>query len=163
MFLWFAGMSFLIVWLVFRDPAFDYRLVMIGALLPDVLDGLTGGRWVAHTLLCSVVAMFGVMLFTRGHRRLRRHLIALPIGMLLHLVLDGMWTDRDTFWWPFFGTTVPDLPLPSVERGVTNVVLEAVGAIVLVWAWRRFDLGDAENRRRFVHTGRLSRALVEGG
>src|SRR5215218_6160118 len=147
-------MSFLAVWVVFHDPAFDHRLVMVGALLPDVVDAPTGGRWIGHTLLASVVTLFGVMLLTRGRRNLRRHLIALPIGMLLHLVLDGMWTDRETFWWPLFGASLPDRPLPSVERGIGNFVLEVIGFGILVWAWRRFRMGDRENLRRFLTTGR---------
>ena len=36
MVLWFAGGAFLLVWLVFRSPAVDYRLVVVGALLPLV-------------------------------------------------------------------------------------------------------------------------------
>ena len=33
MLLWFAGGSFLAVWLVFRDPAIDHRLVMAAAVV----------------------------------------------------------------------------------------------------------------------------------
>jgi membrane-bound metal-dependent hydrolase YbcI (DUF457 family) len=160
MLLWFAGMSFLAVWIVFRDPAIDYRLVMVGALLPDIIDGPTGGRWFAHTLLFSVMLLAGVMLATRHRRLLRRQLLALPIGTFLHLVLDGMWTDRDRFWWPFFGTDLADRPLPSVERGAFNVVLELAGAAVLVWAWRHFRMDRRANRRRFLTSGRLPRDIA---
>src|SRR3954469_3800302 len=119
-FLWFAGMAFVVVWVVFRDPAIDYRLVMAGAIVPDLVDGLTGGRWVAHTLVASVAVLMVVMVATRGRRRRRRQLLALPIGMFLHLVLDGMWTDRDVFWWPVFGRHL-DGRLPSLERGGLDV------------------------------------------
>ena len=47
---WFAGTAFLAVWLIFRDPAFDYRLVMVGALLPDVVDAAFGGPAVLHSV-----------------------------------------------------------------------------------------------------------------
>jgi hypothetical protein len=161
-FLWFLGLSFLAVWLVFRDPAIDYRLVMVGALLPDVIDAPTGGRWLAHTLLVSVTVLFGVMLATRGRRLLRRQLIAIPIGMLLHLVLDGMWTDRETFWWPAFGAGLPDAPLPSIDRGAVNIVLELAGLAVLVWAWQRFQLSNRDYREKFLRRGRLPRELVDG-
>ena len=33
MILWFAGVSFVFVWWVFRSPALDYRLVMLGSIL----------------------------------------------------------------------------------------------------------------------------------
>jgi len=160
--LWFAGTSFLAVWLVFRDPAIDYRLVMVGAILPDVVDGLaTGGPWVGHTLLFAVVFLAAVMAGTRHRRLLRRRLLALPIGVFLHLVFDGAWLDRETFWWPAQGISFPEGGLPSFERGASGVVLELVGLAILVWAWQRFRLGEPRRRLTFVRTGRLGRDLVD--
>ncbi|HEX4903948.1 MAG TPA: hypothetical protein VFU93_00760 [Acidimicrobiales bacterium] len=159
MLLWFAGASFLAVWLVFRDPAIDHRLVMAGAILPDFVDGATGGPWVLHSVVGSIALLTIVMLGTVGRRLLRRRLIALPIGTFLHLVFDGAWTDTDSFWWPFTGG-FGDGRLPSLERGVFAVVLEVVGLAILVWAYRRFGLDDATRRSYFLRTGRLSRELV---
>ena len=160
MLLWFAGLSFLAVWLVFHDPAIDHRLVVVGALLPDVLDAVFGGARLAHSLLGSVVLLTGVMLGTRGRRLLRRRLLALPIGTFLHLVLDAMWTRQDVFWWPAFGWSFRDESLPSLDRGALNVVLELAGAAVLVWAWRRFRLFEPERRAYFLRTGRLGRDVA---
>ena len=159
MLLWFAGMAFVAVWVVFKDPALDHRLVMAGALLPDVIDVWTGGRWFAHTVLASVGLLTAVMLGTQHRRLLRRRLLALPIGTFLHLVLDGMWTDQEVFWWPVAGSEFGEA-LPSVARGWANVPLELLGAAALVWAWRRFRLGEPERRRQFLTTGRLGRDLV---
>ena len=159
MLLWFAGASFLAVWLVFRDPAIDHRLVMLGAIAPDLLDGLTGGPWVLHSVAGSVALLVAVMAATVHRRLLRRQLIALPIGTFLHLVFDGAWTDTDSFWWPFTGG-FGDGSLPSVERGAFSIVLEVVGVAILVWAYRRFRLDEAPRRRVFVRSGRLSRDLV---
>jgi hypothetical protein len=159
MLLWFAGMSFLAVWVVFHDPAIDHRLVMAGAVLPDVVDGVTGGPWVFHSVLGSVVLLTAVMLGTVHRRLLRRQLIALPIGTFLHLVFDGAWTDTDSFWWPFTGHFGSG-SLPSIERGAVNVVLEVAGAAALVWAYKRFRLDEPENRERFLRKGRLSRELA---
>lgn len=153
------GASFLAVWLVFRDPAIDHRLVMAGAILPDVVDGVTGGPWVLHSVLGSIVLLTVVMLGTVRRRLLRRQLIALPIGTFLHLVFDGAWTDTDSFWWPFSGG-FGDGALPSIERGWFALVLEVAGVAILVWAYRRFGLDDAERRSRFLRTGRLARELV---
>jgi hypothetical protein len=163
--LWFAGMAMVAVWLVFRDPAIDHRLVIAGALLPDVVDGLltlsgAAGPWPAHSLVANVGLLVAVMLGTRGRRQLRRRLLALPIGTLVHLVLDGAWTGTEVFWWPAFGTSVGRQVLPSVERGLVNVVLEAVGLVALVWAWRRFRLGEPQRRQVFLRTGRLGRDLA---
>lgn len=159
MILWFAGMSFLAVWLVFRDPAIDHRLVIVGALLPDAIDGVSGGAWVMHGVVGSVALLAGVMGATVGRRRLRRQLLALPIGTFLHLVLDGAWTNTDVFWWPFSGTGFGDAPVPSFGRGWFNLVLEIAGAAVLVWAYRRFRLFEPERRAVFLRTGRLGREL----
>lgn len=161
MLLWFAGGSFLAVWLVFRDPAIDHRLVIAGAVLPDVVDGVVrGGPWLGHTVLASVVLLCGIMLATSGRRLVRRQLLAVPIGTFLHLVLDGAWTDTETFWWPAFGLDLGGGRLPSVERGVLNVVLEVVGLVILVWAYQRFRLAEPERREHFLRTGRLGRDLV---
>lgn len=159
MLLWFAGMAFVCVWVVFKDPAIDHRLVIAGALLPDVIDVWSGGRWLAHTVLFSIGLLTVVMLGTRGRRLLRRRLLALPIGTFLHLVLDGMWTDREVFWWPAFGSSFGE-ELPSIARGWANVPLELAGLVALVWVWRRFHLADPERRRYFASSGRLGRDLV---
>ncbi len=165
MILWFAGMAVVAVWVVFRDPAIDLRLVVAGVLAPDVIDGVLSlvgvvGPWPMHTLLASASLLVGVMLATRGRRQLRRRLLALPIGALLHLALDGAWADTEVFWWPAFGTDVGDQTLPSLDRGVANVVLELAGLVALVWAWRRFRLREATRRRAFLRTGRVGRDLV---
>ena len=137
MLLWFVGGAVVAVWAVFKDPRIDYRLVALGALLPDVLDIVTGKRWFGHTVLGSVAFLVTVMLATVGRRDARRRLLALPIGSFLHLVLDGMWTDRDVFWWPVFGTSFGGQDLPSIERGLVNVPLELLGLVAIAWAVRR--------------------------
>ena len=160
--LWFAGLSFVLVWAIFRDTALDYRLVMVGALLPDLIDVFTGGAGPMHTLTVSVVLLFAVMLMTRHRRLLRRRLLAVPIGTFVHLVLDGMWRRTEVFWWPFFGTDFADTPLPTTSRSVATVVaMEIAGVIALLWAYRRFRLYEPERRSKFVRTGRLGRDLLQ--
>ena len=160
MLLWFAGAAIVIVWSVFHDPAIDHRLVVAGVLLPDLVDVWTGHRWVAHTVLASVVLLGVVMAATVHRRLLRRRLLALPIGTFLHLVLDGMWTDKKVFWWPAFGGSFGDRDLPSLSRGALDVPLELLGLVALVWAYRRFRLHEPERRRQFLLTGRFGRDLA---
>jgi membrane-bound metal-dependent hydrolase YbcI (DUF457 family) len=161
--LWFAGMSFVLVWTVFKDTAIDYRLVMAGALLPDAVDVFLGGPRVLHSVTCSVVLLVGVMLATRGRRLLRRRLLAVPIGTFCHLVLDAMWARSVTFWWPFLGRSFDGDGLPSLDRPVALlVVLEVAGAVALAWCWARFRLGEADRRADFLRTGRLGRDLAPG-
>jgi hypothetical protein len=162
MFLWFAGLSFALVWLVFRSPALDYRLVMLGSVLP-LLDGAFGGARLLHTLVVGVAVLLLLVLATRRRRLLRRRLIGLPIGMLMHLVLDGVWTQTAVFWWPFFGWSFGGVGLPELDRGLgLTVLFELVGAAALWWCWRTFELGDPDNRALFLRTGHLNRSVVPG-
>lgn len=153
MFLWHAGLALAIVWNVFRDPSLDHRLVVAGALLPDVVHLAAGRPALTHTLAAPVLTLTGVMLATRGRRVARRHLLALPIGMLLHLVLSGVWTRPELLWWPAFGFAFPDASLwPPLGLAVAA---EAAGAAALVWFAVRFRLTEAGPRRAFWRTGRL--------
>jgi hypothetical protein len=134
---WFAGMAVALVWSVFKDPAIDYRLVVAGALLPDVVDAGFGGARIAHTLLASVSLLVVVMVVTRGRRPWRKRLLAVPIGMMCHLLLDGVWTNRQLFWWPAFGRALNGR-LPSLDRPfILIAVQELVGVAALAWFWRR--------------------------
>ncbi len=162
MFLWFAGLGFLAVVLVFRSPALDYRMVILGSILPlvDVATGLAGAPPVLHTLLAPVVVLTAVMLLTRNRRLIRRRWLGIPIGLFMHLVLDGTWSTTELFWWPAFGLEWPDVALPTLGRGPAGVVMELVGLAVIVWCWRRFGLDDPERREVFVREGRLDRELV---
>lgn len=161
MFFWFAGLALVIVWQVFRDSAIDYRLVVVGVLVPDAVDAALGGARVLHTLMASVLMLTGVMLGTRGRRGTRRRLLALPIGSFLHLVLDAMWSATEVFWWPFFGLSFDQARLPSLDRPLGVILVqELMGLGAALWWWRRFRLQDADRRRTFVRTGRVGRDLT---
>jgi hypothetical protein len=153
-FLWFVGTAIVTVRFVFRDPSFDYRLLIVGSLLP-LADVVTGGAGVLHTLLFSLVLMVVVMLSTAGRRPVRKVLLGLPIGVMLHLVFDGSWVDNDLFWWPLGGVSFADDRMPELARGWWDLPLELIGLALLVWVWRRSHLGDPAARRRFLHDGRL--------
>jgi hypothetical protein len=155
-FLWFAGTAVLSVWIVFHDPQFDYRLLVLGAILPDLVDAFTGGAWVMHSITGSVLLLVVVMLSTIGRRPLRRRLLALPIGTFLHLVFDGAFANTSVFWWPFTGLGFDDEPLPSVQRGATSALMEIAGLGILWWFWRRFDLADPARRRVLLREGHVS-------
>ena len=160
MILWFAGVSFVFVWWVFRSPALDYRLVMLGSILPVGEVVLGGPRWL-HTLIAPVALLAVLMLATQKRRLVRRRWIGIPIGLLMHLVLDGVWARPKVFWWPFLGTVFPSGGLPELEHPILlTVVLEVIGLGCLVWAWHAFGLSDRATRDRFLRTGQLSRSVV---
>jgi hypothetical protein len=155
MILWSIGTAVLAIWFVFGDPRFDYRTVIIGAVAPLSIDAMTGGAWVMHSVMMSVLLMVVVMLATIGRRQLRRSLLGLPLGTFLYLVFSGAWTDQVVFWWPFSGWSPAWGALPMMSRGWWNVPLELAGAGMLLWIYRRTGLHDPDRRSWFLRTGQL--------
>lgn len=153
---WFVVGSVIAVAFVFDSPAMDFRLVALGAVLP-VVEGVAGGPWVLHTPITGVALLGGVMVVARGRRLLQRRWLAVPIGQLAHLVMDGTWSDTEVFWWPFFGLdTLGGSRVPEFGRLGTGLLLESVGLILGAWAWRRFGLDDPSARRALWADGRLT-------
>ena len=159
-------MALVTVWLVFRDPAIDHRVLLLGAVLPDLVDAPFGGARLLHTLVASAALLVAVMLLTRrtrsGHsrRHLRRRWLFLPVGMFLHLAFDGMWARGQELWWPVLGGAL-DGPLPALDHGVAVLALQEVaGALALLWCWRRFGLAEPQARASFLRTGRLPRDVA---
>ena len=133
--LWFAGGAVVLVWGILRDPALDYRVLVAGALAPEVV-GIASLH--AHTLLVSALLLVTVVLATRGRRDARRTWLALPLGTFAHLVLDGVWGNAELFWWPAFGWSLAGERLPSLARGGAVIVAqELAGLAALVWFSRR--------------------------
>ncbi len=155
MLLWFFGTAIVSVWFVFRDPGFDYRLLCVGAILPDVIDVWFGGARAFHSVTVSIAVLLGVVIASAGRKRWRKRALAIPIGMMLHLVFDGAFSNARLFWWPIGGVHFHHLPLPSVSRGWIDLPLELIGAVLLTWVWRTFGLRSPARRTAFLRTGRL--------
>ena len=160
MFIWFAAASFLIVAMVFDSPAVDYRIVMLGGVAP-VFEGAVSGPWLLHTLAGGVAVFAVVVIATRGRRLAARRAVGLPIGLLLHLVLDGTWLSSSLFWWPFGGgRPLGEGRIPEFEHLGTSLALEVVGVVLAIFLVRRFELAAPDRRRAFVRTGRLARDVM---
>ncbi len=163
MFFWFAVVAAVLVAEIFQSPMVDYRTVAAGALLPllDVVAAPLGLGAVLHSLLAPIIVLTVVMASTIGRRLLRRRLLGIPIGMFLHLVLDGSWTDQSLFWWPLFGVELSEVP----ERGglILRLGLEVVAVGVAAIAYRRYGLDDAQNRTRLLRHGHLQRGYLSAG
>ena len=174
MIFWHLGLTVVIVWFVMRgNPRIDYRVVMFGAILPDLIDKPLGriifrerfesGRIFAHTLLINL-AFFCVLFFMRGRRK--RSAVLVPISSLLHLAEDGIWSNPRLFWWPLFGTSFARNPL---DGGVVTLFLEplrspgvlaqeAIGALLLLWLLVSHGMLSREGLKTVLRTGRLEMA-----
>lgn len=155
MFLWFVGTAVLSIWFVFHDDSFDYRPLLLGVLLPDVIDVWFGGARVLHSVFASVVVMSAIVVSTSRYKRTRALLMPLPIGMFLHLVYDAAFAKTEVFWWPFSGFGFDDASLPVADRWVANIFLEIAGILLIRWAWQRFGLSEPQRRQQFVQKGWL--------
>jgi len=105
------------------QSGFDFRFVLIGAILPDLVDKplghlifkeqLSNGRVYGHTFL------FFLLLFICGlwlyQRRSRSWLLVLALGDLGHLILDEIWNVPVTLAWPLLGWGFPRLDMGLLE------------------------------------------------
>ena len=153
MFFWFIGTVVVAVWFVFRDPAFDYRLLVVGAVLPALVDAPFGGARVLHSVTFSVALLVVLMLATPGRKPIRKTLLGLPVGTLLHLVFTGAWTNTTVFWWPFGGWSFDGAQHPVAARGWWNVPLELIGIGLCWWIVQRAEMRDPARRAWFFRTG----------
>ena len=156
MLFWFVATAVVSVHVVFRDAGFDHRLLIVGAVIPVI--GAVTGPWSAVLLsvLAPVVALVVVMAVTTGRRPIRRTLLGLPIGMFLHLVYTGSWTDSGRFWWPALGGALDEVTSPIAARGLWNVLLEVIGFVGVASLARRAGLDRVDRRRAFIERGTLT-------
>lgn len=136
----------------------DFRLVILGSLLPDLIDKPLG-LWLApelvnhglrsfgHTVIVALAFLAVALLISRSRRR--PSMAALAASSAGHLVLDQMWRQPAIALWPGLGwafpekaATLSDLP-SSLFRGLLLFYREppelagaAVILLFLVVLWR---------------------------
>ncbi|MFC2001777.1 metal-dependent hydrolase [Chloroflexota bacterium] len=130
----------------------DYRLLLVGSLLPDLIDKPLGdiffysifrnGRIFSHTLCLNItLAALGVYISKRWNKT---WLLILSFGAILHLILDQMWLQPQTFLWPLYGWNFAKADsvnflgwLPTMFQLLTTeatvYVPELVGLSILAW------------------------------
>jgi membrane-bound metal-dependent hydrolase YbcI (DUF457 family) len=169
-FLWHVGGTVAAIRYAFRDDRMDLRLLIAGAVLPDLIDTPLGLLWFndlgsvrlfSHSLLFGAAVMVAVVVATRRGRP-RKRWMPLAVGILMHLVLDAMWADPETLWWPFLGVDFAASGYGSAGALVRAIltdwrvwVLELAGLAYLSYLARRGNLGSAAERATFRSTGRI--------
>lgn len=153
------GLAWLLGW---RSRArVDYRLVLIGSVLPDLIDkplgialGLETRIW-AHTFLFLFAIL--ALSFVPAARNAR----FVGFGVATHLLLDAMWTQRETVLYPAYFWVFPPAPFdagswfdtllhdPFVQAG------EVIGATVLVAFALTHRIRSWKALREFVRHGTL--------
>jgi len=85
----------------------DVRFLLVGAILPDIIDKPLGllnigsGRSISHTLLFLLIfTLLGLILYAA---RKWKRILVLAAGIMAHLILDSMWLNPHTLFWPFYG------------------------------------------------------------
>ncbi|MGB5533472.1 MAG: metal-dependent hydrolase [Acidimicrobiia bacterium] len=170
MLFWHVGATVAFTRYAFRDEAMDLRFLAFGAILPDLIDTPVGlmfwaqfqtVRLAAHSLMFATLLLAAVMAVTRRGRP-RKRWMALAIGVLLHLIFDGMWRFPSTLWWPFLGWEFDATSFATVGAyldwlltDVRTWALEAVGLVYLAALAHRSDLSDPDSRRLLVTSGRV--------
>jgi inner membrane protein len=123
----------------------DIRFLLIGSMLPDIIDKPLGhaffsnGRIISHTLLfTTILLILGIFLYLNYKNK---WMLGLGIGSLAHLIMDSMWSTPRTLFWPVFGWLFPRHEAEDwLEVWINNLNLTSVyvpeiigGAIVLVF------------------------------
>lgn len=152
--------------------AIDYRFVILGSILPDMIDKplgvfilrdeLSNGRIFAHSLLFVVLLLLAALVWRRSFGSA---LSLLALGAAAHLALDRLWMDPNTLLWPLLRwrpekQDVSDWPSRILERLITDpnvYVPEIVGAAVVAALLASLVMG--RGLRRFVRSGRMDRPL----
>lgn len=149
----------------------DYRFVLIGALLPDIIDKPLGliilnygnGRLIAHTLvfalLLTMIALWkkDTPIDSKGVMHMR--LYALSGGTWIHLLLDSMWLFPATLLWPFLGSFQHgNITIYAIGDSITqplNYLSEAAGLAIIVYIAIKHKMYRKKMIARFVRDGHI--------
>ena len=131
----------------------DIRLLLLGSLLPDLIDKPVGqllfresignGRIFSHTLLFLIALSLGGFYLYRRYGK--NWLLVLSFGTFTHIILDEMWLVPQTLLWPLYGLAFAKLDLThwagdilsALFREPAVFVPELIGLTVLLWlAWQ---------------------------
>jgi hypothetical protein len=144
-----------------RTGAIDYRLVLVGSLLPDILDKplwffsvndfFPSGSDYGHTLLFNLVLLICGLILIRYNKPF---LLVISLSSLTHLVLDNMWNNPTTLLGSFqVVETANWLPriLDTLFTDPGTYIPEAAGLLIILLLGYR--LMASKKIIRFIRTG----------
>ncbi len=148
----------------------DYRFVLLGAILPDLVDKPLGelifpatfqsGKIFGHTLLVSACLLVAGGAIYRSKRK--AGVLSLGIGTTSHLLGDAMWNTAATLLWPLLGWFRPEEFAGTWFQRMLHYLsspwiffTEMVGFLFLMFLAYRAHLNNPRALGRFVKTGVL--------
>ena len=152
-----------------EERVIDYRMVLVGSILPDIIDKPIGSylfkstfhnsRIFAHTFLFTFLLLFlGTILLLK---KKNNKLLTLGAATGAHLVLDSMWLYKGILFWPFFGWKFPERAngnwaMDSFQKLFSDpnyFVPEIIGFIIIAFLFLR--LVKNKELKQFIHKGKL--------
>lgn len=146
----------------------DYRILLLGSLLPDLADKpaafffknifMGASRLYGHTLLFSILLLLsGAYLWNRYKTAGG---LVLALGAAFHQVLDGMWNSPATMLWPFLGWSFPAVErsdylqylIHKLTTDPYTYIPEAAGLAVMVYF--TVLLARRKQLNHFIRTGK---------
>lgn len=144
------------------DGTIDYRMVIIGSMLPDIIDkplalfinnpDYFSGRGIFHSLLFNLILLSGGILLKRAWLRV------LWFGSLMHLLLDSIWNVPVTLFWPLMGWFPPrdyDTLLQQILKDLVSkpevFIPEILGFFVV--AFIAFRVIKTDGIKKFLKNG----------
>jgi len=137
-------------WVESLGKYFDLRLLVLGALLPDIIDKPLGlflfgdGRIFTHSLIVTLLVLLTGMFLNINYRRTA--VLAVACGMAAHLILDSIWSSPAVFLWPLYGwgfpagertgylsewlKTLTTVPSAYFSEGIGLLILVALAGVV---------------------------------
>ncbi|MCD1294919.1 metal-dependent hydrolase [Methanocella sp. CWC-04] len=168
------GLTLAIVFLIFMflKEDVDFRFVLIGSMLPDIIDKPIGnflffdvfgnGRIFCHTLLFIAVLVGIGIIANRFGKGLGFQFLAL--GAIFHIAEDYLWLHPETLFWPLFGWEFPKHEygnyvmylLQNLFTNMDTFVPEVVGLLILGIFAYQCRLYRPDELKEFIFTGKLS-------
>ena len=155
-------------WTMSLGKFLDIRLLIIGSILPDIIDKPIGmflfgnGRVFTHSLLVTLFLLLvgGYLYLNYKHTGV----IALGIGTFTHLIFDQIWLTPNILFWPLLGWGFTEGVRTNYIPGWLSILFsnpyvyisEAIGLLVILgFIWM---LISEREFKLFVMKGKLTQS-----